>query len=235
VLPRVLHRWRNVPPPIVPAIAGWEVQLSRLTHGLLYAFLLLQPVLGLLTVWFGGRGIGIPGTTLILPSPLPENHDLHEQLEDIHKWIGTAFYYVIGLHILGALWHHFLRRDSTLRRMNGLPTLIPVQWGQPAKDDKAYFNQRSECWGKMREWLEHGQIPDSDDLADELTSLDYGNDVKFRIQLQSKRDIKKNGGKSPDRADSLALSFVPELIDRKMTNAKVRPVQRRTVIWTRSA
>jgi hypothetical protein len=125
--------------------------------------------------------------------------------------------------------------DSTLRRMQGLPTLIPVQWGQPAKDDKAYFNQRSECWGKMREWLEHGQIPDSDDLADELTSLDYGNDVKFRIQLQSKRDIKKNGGKSPDRADSLALSFVPELIDRKMTNAKVRPVQRRTVIWTRSA
>jgi cytochrome b561 len=117
VLPRVLHRWRNVPPPIMPPIAGWEVQLSRLVHGLLYAFLLVQPVLGLLTVWLGGRGIGIPGTTLMLPSPLTENHDLHEQLEDIHGWIGEAFYYVIGLHIVGALWHHFLRKDSTLRRM----------------------------------------------------------------------------------------------------------------------
>lgn len=123
--------------------------------------------------------------------------------------------------------------DSALRRMQGLPHLIPVQWGQPAKDDKQYFNQRSECWGKMREWLEHGQIPDEDDLGDELTSLDYAYDAKFRIQLQSKKDIKKNGGKSPDRADSLALTFVPELIDRKVSMAKVRPAVRRTVVWTR--
>lgn len=124
--------------------------------------------------------------------------------------------------------------DSALRRMQGLPALLPVQWGQPAKDDKQYFNQRSECWGKMRDWLEHGQVPDIDDLADELTSLDYAYDAKFRIQLQSKKDIKKNGGKSPDRADSLALTFIPELIDRKVTMAKVRPVQRRTVVWTRT-
>ena len=58
-------------------------------------------------------------------------------------------------------------------------------------------------------------------------------DAKFRIQLQSKKDCKKNGGKSPDKADSLALTFVPELIDRKVVMAKVRPVVRRTVIWTR--
>ena len=118
VLPRVLHRWRNAPPPILPPIASWEIALSRLTHGLLYAFLLVQPLLGLLTVWYGGRGIGIPGTELMIPSPLAENHDLHEQLEDIHGYIGTIFYYVIGLHIAGALWHHYLRRDNTLRRMN---------------------------------------------------------------------------------------------------------------------
>lgn len=117
VLPRLLHRLRNPPPPIVPPIAGWEAALSKLTHGLLYAFFLVQPVLGLLTVWSGGRGIGIPFTELQLPSPLVENHDLHEQLEDIHGLVGTAFYYVIGLHVVGALWHHFGRRDNTLRRM----------------------------------------------------------------------------------------------------------------------
>jgi hypothetical protein len=125
--------------------------------------------------------------------------------------------------------------DSTLRRMQGLPTLIPLQWGQPAKDDKAYSNQRAECWGRMREWLEHGQIPDNDDLAEELTSLDYFYDAKFRIQLQAKRDLKKAGVRSPDRADSLAISLAPDLIERKFTNAKVRPVQRRTVVWSRSS
>lgn len=124
--------------------------------------------------------------------------------------------------------------DSALRRMPGLGVpLIPVMWGQPAKDDKQYFNQRSECWGTMRDWLDNGEIPDDDELADQLTSLDYGYDGTFRIQLQSKKDMKKNGGKSPDCADSLALSFVPELIDRKITTAKAKPVRRRQIVWSR--
>jgi hypothetical protein len=124
--------------------------------------------------------------------------------------------------------------DSALRRAPDLPQLIPVMWGIPAKDDKHYFNQRSEAWGKMRDWLKDGEIPDDDDLIDQLCSLDYGYDALFRIQLQSKKDMKKNGGKSPDKADSLALSFIPELIDRKLVVAKVRPPQRRKVIWSGS-
>lgn len=123
--------------------------------------------------------------------------------------------------------------DSSLRRMPNLPPLIPVMWGVPAKDDQQYFNQRSECWGKMREWLASGQIPDNDELVDELTSMDYGYDARFRIQLVSKQDMRKQGLKSPDHADSLAISFVPELIDRKVVLAKARPVQRRTVVWSR--
>lgn len=124
--------------------------------------------------------------------------------------------------------------DGVLRRVPGLNIpLIPVQWGQPAKDEKQYFNQRSECWGAMRTWLENGVVPDDDELADQLSSLDYGYDGRMRIQLQSKKDLKKSGVKSPDKADSLALTFIPELIDRKVTTAKVRPVKRRTVVWTR--
>ncbi len=117
VLPRLLHRMRNAAPPIVPPIANWEAQFSRLTHFLLYAFLLVQPLMGLTSLWLNGRGIGIPFTTLELPSPLTKSHDLAEQIEEIHGWIGTVFYYVIGLHIAAALWHHFYRHDSTLKRM----------------------------------------------------------------------------------------------------------------------
>ena len=119
VLPRLLHRLRHPPPPIVPPIAAWEAALARISHGLLYAFLFVQPVLGLFTVWSGGRGVGIPGTTLQVPSPLAENESLHEQLETVHVWLGTAFYFVIALHVIGALWHHFYRGDNTLRRMAG--------------------------------------------------------------------------------------------------------------------
>lgn len=124
--------------------------------------------------------------------------------------------------------------DGVLRRVPGLNIpLIPVQWGCPAKDEKQYFNQRSECWGTMRTWLENASIPDDDELANQLSSLDYGYDGRMRIQLQSKKDLKKAGVDSPDKADSLALTFIPELIDRKVTTAKVRPVKRRTMIWSR--
>jgi len=123
--------------------------------------------------------------------------------------------------------------DSALRRMHGLPPLIPVQWGVPAADDQQYFNQRAECWGRMRAWLEHGQIPDNDDLCNQLTSLDYGHDARARIQLQSKKDARKAGIKSPDKADSLAVSFVPDIIRTVARTAVVRPVKRRTVVWSK--
>jgi hypothetical protein len=123
--------------------------------------------------------------------------------------------------------------DGALKRVPGLPPLVPVNWGVPAKDDQQYFNQRSEAWGRMREWLKSGQIPDDDELAEQITSLEYGYDARFRIQLESKSDAKKRGVTSPDCADSLALSFIPELIDRRVTIAKARPVVKRRVVWSR--
>ncbi len=129
--------------------------------------------------------------------------------------------------------------DSSLRRIPGLPTLIPVMWGVPAKDDKQYANQRAECWGKMRDWLESGQLMSgefaraAEALSEEMCSVDYMYDAKFRIQIQAKKDIKKVLGRSCDLADSFAISFVPDLLEKKATFARVRPVNRRTVVWTR--
>lgn len=117
VLPQLLHRLHNAPPPITPPLAAWESLLSQLTHVALYAFLIVQPLLGLLTVFSGGHGLTVLWTSLQIPSPMTADKDLSEQLGNIHGWIGTIFYYVIGLHILAALWHHFGRHDDTLRRM----------------------------------------------------------------------------------------------------------------------
>ena len=115
VLPRLLQRMRHAPPP-APAVAQWESVLSRLTHFALYAFLVAQPLLGLATVWSGGP-LKVPFTSMQIPSPMTADHALHESLGSLHGTIGTIFYYVIGLHIAAALWHHFVRRDDTLRRM----------------------------------------------------------------------------------------------------------------------
>lgn len=117
VLPRLWLRVRHVHPPITPPLAHAMALMSKLTHLALYLFLLVQPVLGVITLQVGGKPVTLFGVTL-LPALLgPANRALSHQLEDIHGTIGTIFYYVIGVHILAALWHHFVRRDDTLQRM----------------------------------------------------------------------------------------------------------------------
>jgi cytochrome b561 len=119
LLPRLLHRLRHAPPPVSPPLAGWQAAAATLAHGLLYAFLLAQPLLGILSVWLGGDGIGIPLSSLAIPSPLPENPEWQARVKELHARIGNAFYFVIALHLAGALWHRFGRRDDVLQRMLG--------------------------------------------------------------------------------------------------------------------
>ena len=40
-----------------------------------------------------------------------------EVVEELHESLGEIFYWVIGLHVAAALWHHLVKRDNTLRRM----------------------------------------------------------------------------------------------------------------------
>ena len=117
VLWRLALRRRHGAPPITPVLPTWFAWPSKLMHLALYAFLLAMPVLGLLTAWTDGRTLFVPFTQIGIPALVGEHEDLAHQLEDLHGAIGEIFYWVIGAHILAALYHHFVRRDDTLRRM----------------------------------------------------------------------------------------------------------------------
>ncbi len=133
---------------------------------------------------------------------------------------------------------------DALKRVPGFP-LVPVNVALPAKDDSLYFNVRVELWGRMREWLKTAAIlgdkdKGGDELAQELYTPQYGFDGKSRFQLEAKKDLKKADrlGRSPDRADSLALTFVGDTVAKKPTAnpAKALPTRRDTrqcVVWTR--
>lgn len=88
----------------------------------------------------------------------------------------------------------------------GLP-VTDAQAGAAALNPRKYRNRRAEMWAQMRDWLRHGGIPDDPALADDLTGLEYGYTVGDALQLEKKEDMKKRGLASPDRADSLALTF----------------------------
>lgn len=103
-------------PKIVPAPAHWQQQLAKASHVLLYALMLTMPVLGYCILSLSGKDIPFFG--LNLPSLLAVNVDAAHWVEEIHETVGTAGYYLIGLHTVAALFHHYVLRDNTLKRMS---------------------------------------------------------------------------------------------------------------------
>ncbi len=83
----------------------------------------------------------------------------------------------------------------------------PVNFAQKAIEETRFLNARSEMYWNLRSWLKNvGHIEPDSDLQKELTSIQYKMHSSGRIQVESKEDIRKRLGKSPDKADALALA-----------------------------
>jgi len=93
-------------------------KLAKNMHYLLYGFMIVMPILGWLTISAEGKALQILGFSV--PMLVSPDHDLAEVFEEVHEIIGTLGYFLIGGHAAAALFHHYLLKDSTLKRMLGM-------------------------------------------------------------------------------------------------------------------
>jgi len=72
-----------------------------------------------------------------------------------------------------------------------------------------YLNLRTELWEKARLWFEGLDvvIPNDEGLITELCSVGYGFSSTGKTKVESKDEIRKRLGSSPDSADALILTF----------------------------
>lgn len=110
--------WRLVhgAPAPLPTLNAFERAASAVVHRLLYALLLVQPVIG----WAATSAFGAPIVVFglfRLPDFVAKNEALSKQLFALHNVIGLTLAALIALHVAAALYHHFIRRDGVLRRM----------------------------------------------------------------------------------------------------------------------
>ena len=56
-------------------------------------------------------------------------------------------------------------------------------------------------------------MPKDEGLLDDLCAVNKKYDTRGRLQLESKEDVKKRLGRSPDKADALALTFAEPVYD----------------------
>ena len=115
MLPRIIVRWRNGHPPIVPPPPGWQEWLALLVQFVLYVLLFAVPLLGIANRLWSPDAWNFLGISL--PHVAVTDKVLSKQLEDIHETLGEVLMYLAAAHTAIALAHHFVLHDSTLRGM----------------------------------------------------------------------------------------------------------------------
>jgi hypothetical protein len=87
--------------------------------------------------------------------------------------------------------------------------VIGVNNASQPLDVERYENKRAEQWYLMKEWFENApcRIPNDASLISDITAPQPRDSSNGRKMLESKKDMKKRGIRSPDGGDALALTF----------------------------
>ena len=112
---RLVLRLVQPTPAIEPPVPAWQNVLSRLVHLGLYVLMFGMPVVGWLLMSGEGKTVTVWG--LELPALIAKDKALAHTLEEIHEFGADAGYALVAVHTAAALFHHYLVRDNTLRRM----------------------------------------------------------------------------------------------------------------------
>ncbi|HCL4603267.1 TPA: phage terminase large subunit [Clostridium botulinum] len=121
------------------------------------------------------------------------------------------------------------RLEEIVKEENLPIDVIPVNNGGESYD--LYYANLGTCiWGEVRDILEENfsahmrnekpkiQLPRDEKLISQLTTRKYKITSKGKLIIESKKDMKKRGLTSPDRADAVALTFYDRTVsyDKKV-------------------
>ncbi len=141
VLSLVRVAWRLIHPvPPLPASMGPGLRFAaHATHFLLYVLIVFIPLsgwalvssspLGLPTMYFGW--FAWPHIPFLAELPRAAKKPLAHELGAVHVYLAWSAIVLIPIHIVGALYHHYIRRDDVLTRM------LPLAGGGATKTEQA--------------------------------------------------------------------------------------------------
>lgn len=149
------------------------------------------------------------------------------QLEDQHRADAVFVDYGYGTGIVSF--------GRSMRR-NWMLVNFASKAGKPG-----FLNKRAEIWSDMKDWMEQGgsllylDLETRQQLRAELDAVETKPNLAGKVQLESKAELKKRSGFSPNIADALAISFAYTVAKRPRDslgnpivpgNAGSRPAQK---------
>ncbi|MDD9912523.1 MAG: cytochrome b [Alphaproteobacteria bacterium] len=110
--------WRlvNVTPREDGQMTKLQTKAAEMVHLGLYAVMFGMPISGYVMSMAGGHGITVYGL-FKMPDLIGRNKPLAEFAHGAHEFIWNVFVFLVAVHVLAALYHHFVKKDTVLRRM----------------------------------------------------------------------------------------------------------------------
>jgi len=146
----------------------------------------------------------------------------------------TVFYKREGLQIIDSLFLSKIDTQTVAKRLNDFAgagtrimiddtgvgggvtdrlkeigaNVVPVNFGEKARDKKKYPDIISEMWFNLGGMISDIGLPDDSELITELANRYYKYTQDERRKVESKEDYKKRTGRrSPDKGDAMILCF----------------------------
>ena len=134
---RLAWRLASTQPAFSSGLANWERVVARVVHGVFYALLIGLPLLGWIGSSMEGNAIDVFGAFTIPGLPVAADRGLGHEILEVHGLLGEITLYLIVLHVLGALKHHFIDRDFVLARMLPWRAKPPTDYAGRVSDPPA--------------------------------------------------------------------------------------------------
>lgn len=112
---RFYFRLRNGPVALPAGMPGWQVTAAKAGHFALYACMVLLVVSGYATGMNAADPIPLFGQLDITIGQT--NEDTLQLIRPVHEFATNAMIALIAIHVLAALYHHFVAKDDSTRRM----------------------------------------------------------------------------------------------------------------------
>lgn len=114
VVARLLYRFTHGAPRPDPSVPPALIGISHMVHWLIYALLLIVPVIGYLGISYGNY-LDVFGVQL--PAVTDKDTKSAEEIFEWHEMAAFALLSLVVLHIGGALYHKLVRKDRVVERM----------------------------------------------------------------------------------------------------------------------
>ncbi len=118
---RLANRLTHKLPPFLATMGPAERKIASYSEYLLYALLLIQPLVGWAMLSAARFPIGMLGP-FRLPAIAPHNLDVYGVLRECHSVFAYLLFAAFTAHILAVLFHTLVLRDGLINRMAVWPT-----------------------------------------------------------------------------------------------------------------